>query len=336
MKMARYNPIISIVIPVFHEEKTIIELLRQITDKVKNSYEVFIIYDQTNDPTVSVVKKYLISSKSKNILLAKNSTGNGRGVTNAIKTGFFKARGKAVVAVMADLSDDLSDIDKMYKKISQGYDIICGSRYMKGGKKIGGPMLKTFLSKTAGLTLHYLFKLPTHDATNAFKMYRKTLLEKIQIESTGGFEYSLEITLKAFKKGYKIGEIPTVWYDRPAGKSNFKLLRWLPKYLKAYSIVLPLSRFGYWRTQASKNISIPEHMIFMSFALITSSLIYSFILMIFNFKFKIPATSAINWLTEYNYPKQQDYYFLYTFLMFNFIVSLIFWSIWTLLKLKKR
>lgn len=153
---------------------------------------------------------------------------------NAIKTGFKKSQGKTIVILMADLSDDISQVDKMYDLIEKGYDVVCGSRYMPGGKKIGGPLIKTFLSKTAGLTLHWFFKVPTHDSTNAFKMYRKSIFKKIEIKSTGGFEYSLEIILKAFKNGYKITEIPTTWKDRDSGKSNFKILKWLPKYTSLY------------------------------------------------------------------------------------------------------
>lgn len=222
---------ISILLPVYHEEKNIIKVLEQINKKVKTDHEILVIYDDKKDPTYEVVKKF----KSLKVLkLIKNSYGNGYGVMNAIKTGFEKAKGEAIVVVMADLSDDITQIDEMYSLIKKGCDIVCASRYMKGGKKIGGPLIKTLLSKTAGLTLHYIFRIPTHDATNAFKMYNKRIFKDIKIESTGGFEYSLEIVVKAFKKGYKITEIPTVWKDREAGKSNFKLLKWLPKYVKWY------------------------------------------------------------------------------------------------------
>ncbi len=226
---------LSIIIPVYHEEKNIIKVLEQINKKVKTNHEILVIYDTKKDPTYEVVRKF---KGSKVLRLVKNDTDTGKGVMNAIKTGFKKSKGEAIVVVMADLSDDISQIDQMYSLIKKGYDIVCGSRYMPGGKKIGGPILKTLLSKTAGLTLHYFFKVPTHDATNAFKMYRKDIFKKIKIESTGGFEYSLEIVLKAFKKGHKITEIPTVWRDREEGKSNFKLLKWLPKYVQWYTSII--------------------------------------------------------------------------------------------------
>ena len=134
---------------------------------------------------------------------------------------------------MADLSDDIDKIDQMYLMIKKGYDIICASRYMKGGRQIGGPFLKGLFSRLSGTSLYYL-GLPTHDPTNAFKMYRKSIFNTVEIESDGGFEYNLEIIVKAFKKGYKITEIPAVWRDRTEGKSKFELLKWLPKYLRWY------------------------------------------------------------------------------------------------------
>ena len=70
------------------------------------------------------------------------------------------------------------------------------------------------MSRIADLTLHFFTRIPTHDATNNFKMYRSSVLKDIKIESTGGFEIAMEITVKAFKKGYKITEIPTTWNER--------------------------------------------------------------------------------------------------------------------------
>lgn len=224
---------LSVVIPVYHEEKNIQTVLNKISEKIKTEHEIIIVYDSPTDPTYKVIKKYLRAPKSA-LQLIKNNTGNGKGVMNAIKTGFSAAKGEAVVVVMADLSDDISQIDKMYKLIKKGNTVVCASRFMRGGKKIGGTFLKNFLSKFADLTLHFLVGLPTHDATNAYKMYRKEFLDSISVQSTGGFEYSLEITLKAFFKGGKIAEIPTTWKDREAGKSNFKLIEWLPQYIKWY------------------------------------------------------------------------------------------------------
>lgn len=229
---------ISIVCPVYKEDKNISRVLSTINSQVTTPHEILLIYDFPEDPTVPAAKKFISQQKATNIRLIKNSIDTSRGVLNAIKTGFKVARGQAIVVMMADLSDDVSQVDEMYKLIKAGYDVVCASRWAKGGQKIGGPLMKTLLSRLAGLSLHYLFGVPTTDATNAYKMYRKRVLDRITIESTGGFEYSLEITLKAFKQGYKITEIPTVWKDRIAGTSNFKLFQWLPSYLKQYFLIL--------------------------------------------------------------------------------------------------
>jgi dolichol-phosphate mannosyltransferase len=229
---------VSIIIPVKNEEKTISDVIKKIRLKIKTDFETIIVYDNESDPTKSKAEQFIKDKKIKNFIVIPNEIGNKIGVINAIKTGIKHSHGKAIVITMADLSDDISLIDSMYSLIEKGYDIVAASRYMPGGKKIGGPFLKTFLSKTAGITLHYIFKLPTYDATNAYKMYRRSIFQNIIIESTGGFEYSLEIVLKAFRKGYKIIEIPTIWHDRQEGVSNFKLIEWLPKYIKTYFYVI--------------------------------------------------------------------------------------------------
>lgn len=229
---------VSLIIPVKNEQKNIVAVIKRLQGAIRTSFETIIVYDDSNDPTRKKASDYIEQKKLKSIHVIQNSVGNKRGVINAIKTGIKSAKGKAIVITMADLSDDITQVDEMYALLEKGYDIIAASRYMPGGEKIGGPFIKTFLSKAAGTTLRLVFRVPTHDATNAFKMYRKSIFKDIQIESTGGFEYSLEIVLKAFRKGYKITEIPTVWKDRQEGVSNFKMLEWLPKYIKTYFFVM--------------------------------------------------------------------------------------------------
>lgn len=225
---------LSILIPVYFEDKTIIDVLQKIKNLVKTDHEILVIYDKKSDPTVGVVSDYIKKKKVKNIRLVQNSEQTCRGVVNAFLTGIKKAKGIAVAVVMADLSDDLKKIDPIYRYIENGADIVCPSRYVKGGKLVGGPVIKQFLSRMAGLTAYWFFRLSTHDPTNAFKIFKKSIFKKIKIESDGGFEYNLEIIVKAWKMGYKIAEVPATWWDRTKGKSKFKLLKWLPKYLRWY------------------------------------------------------------------------------------------------------
>lgn len=225
---------VNIVIPVYNEGENIRNTLCEVKSKVKSPHRILVIYDFDGDDTLPVVRGLMKTSN--NIRLVKNKF--GRGVLNAIKTGFESINDGAVVVVMADLSDDLGKVDEMFNKINEGYDIVCGSRYMKGGKHLGGPWFKKLLSKTAGISLHYLAGIPVHDVTNSFKMYTKKVLNDIKIESSGGFELGMEVVVKAFIKGYKITEVPSVWRDRTAGKSKFRLWKWLPKYIKWYCFAM--------------------------------------------------------------------------------------------------
>ncbi|MBN3039159.1 MAG: glycosyltransferase [Candidatus Omnitrophica bacterium] len=225
---------LNIVIPVYNEPENIKDTFTELAEKVKTPHSTFIIYDLDEDKTLPVVRDFMKSDQ--NINLVKNKY--GRGVLGAIKTGFENIDEGVILVAMADLSDDFSKVDEMFKKIDQGYGLVCGSRYMKEGRQIGGPILKKTLSRLAGISLYYLAGLPTHDPTNNFKMYTKKLLDDITIESKGGFEIAIEIVVKAHCKGYKITEVPIISQDRKVGKSRFKLFKWLPKYLYWYFVAL--------------------------------------------------------------------------------------------------
>lgn len=228
---------LKIIVPVYNEGENILRTIGQIQANVATPYSVLIVYDFEEDNTLPVVNELIKEKNNPNISLIRN---NYRcGALNAIKTGFDCAEDDdAVLVVMADSSDDLTKVGDMLEAIHKGYDIVCGSRYMKGGCQIGGPILKKFLSRMAGLSLHLITGIPTHDISNSFKMYRKSVLNNMEIESRGGFEVGMEIVVKAFFSGYRITEIPTTWQDRVAGKSRFKLVKWLPEYICWYLYAL--------------------------------------------------------------------------------------------------
>jgi len=136
--------------------------------------------------------------------------------------------------MMADLSDDPGDVDRMVELARGGADVVSGSRYMRGGRQLGGPLLKRMMSRTAGLSLHWLGGVPTHDPTNNFRLYSRRLLESVQVESVAGFELAIELTVKAHLAGRRVAEVPTTWRDRTAGESRFRLWDWLPHYLRWY------------------------------------------------------------------------------------------------------
>lgn len=222
---------LSIVIPVFNEAGNFPKLYKEIKKSIKTPYSLIVVYDFDEDTTVPVVKEY--RQKDKSLTLHKNNL--GRGALNAIKSGFNAVKDGPVLVMMADLSDDLSIVDDMYAHYVEGSQVVCGSRYMRGGKQIGGPFVKRVLSRLAGTSLYWIRGVPTHDITNNFKLYDKSFLNTIAIESSGGFEIAMEITVKAFINGQNITEIPSVWRDRTDGASNFKLWRWLPSYIRWYA-----------------------------------------------------------------------------------------------------
>ncbi len=168
----------------------------------------------------------------------------GRGVLEALKTGLFSSPADYVIVSMADLSDDYSVLPAMIEYGRRGYDVIIPSRYMKGGKLNGGPFFKQALSRIAGVSLHALSRIPTHDISNSYRMYRTEALKSIAIESTGGFEIGMEITAKIYLNGGSIVELPAQWWDRTEGRSKFRLFKWLPKYMKWYLFLIKGKWFG--------------------------------------------------------------------------------------------
>lgn len=229
------EPVVELVMPVYNEGPNIRRALEEIDARVPLAKRVLVIYDFEEDSTLPVVRA--LGPGFSYVELVRNTL--GRGVLNAVRTGIAAARAEVVVVTMADLSDDVAVIPRMVQKIcDEGYDIVCASRYMRGGRQVGGPWLKGVLSRMAGLSLYWLGGLPVHDATNAFRAYRRTVVQAIPIESEGGFEYSLEITAKAHASGYRITEVPSTWHDRSAGESRFQLRAWLPKYLRWYVYAL--------------------------------------------------------------------------------------------------
>ena len=222
---------LTIVIPVYNEGAGFEDLWSELNTHLQFPFRALVVYDFDEDNTVPAVQE-VIARGEKRLSLVKNNV--RRGVVGALVTGFGAVKNGPVLVVMADLSDDLVQVSRMLELYRQGYHVVVGSRYMKGGRILNGPVLKQGLSRMAGVSLHWFRRIPTHDATNAFKIYDAVMLKQFTLESQRGFELNLEITVKAFLAGYRIVEIPSVWRDRTQGKSKFKLWAWLPHYLRWY------------------------------------------------------------------------------------------------------
>ena len=219
--------------PVYNEGENVVATLRGVVEQSHTRpLEVLIVHDFDEDTTVPVVKR--LQAELPELRLHRNDI--GRGALNAMKSGLAAASAPFVLVTMGDGSDDPADIDAMYALARGGADVVAGSRYMRGGGQVGGPLLKRTMSRVAGLSLHWVGGLPIHDATSNFRMYSKRLLQRVTIESTGGFELGLELTVKAYALGMSVAEVPTTWRDRTAGQSRFKLWKWLPRYLRWYRV----------------------------------------------------------------------------------------------------
>jgi glycosyltransferase involved in cell wall biosynthesis len=222
---------VALIVPVYNEAANFPNLVAEIERHVPLPFNLYVVYDFDEDTTVPVAKA--LAADRPWLKLVRNDL--GRGVVYAIKKGFQTVTSGPAFVVMADLSDDLSIVPRMLELYRAGNQVVCASRYMRGGQQIGGPLLKRTLSRFAGLSLYYIIRFPTHDATNNFRLYDAALVNELGIRSTGGFELALELTAKAFRRRAKIAEVPATWRDRTAGESRFRLTKWLPKYLYWYA-----------------------------------------------------------------------------------------------------
>jgi glycosyltransferase involved in cell wall biosynthesis len=225
---------LSIVVPVFKEGEAVEPVLRALSAGVAADHEILVVYDFDEDPTVPVIER--LHADLPQIRGHRNDL--GRGVLNAMKAGIAASRGDYVLVSMADGSDEPHIVDDMMALARDGADVVAASRYMRGGRQVGGPLFKRLMSRTAGLTLHWFGGVATHDPTNNFKLYSCRLFDSLTIESRAGFELALELTVKATLAGRRVAEVPTTWRDRTEGKSNFRLRQWLPFYLHWYWVAM--------------------------------------------------------------------------------------------------
>jgi dolichol-phosphate mannosyltransferase len=223
-------PRISIVIPAYNEGDNIIPVLDRMFESVHLTSEVLVVVDSEDDNTVPVVIEY--AQKEPRLRFLVNTY--GRGPANAIRFGIDSSAAPVAVVTMADGCDDARQIDDLARLTERGVAVAAASRYMAGGQQVGGPYLKGMLSRLAGLSLQLLAHIGTRDATNSFKAYSTDFVAAVGIDSRAGFEIGIELTAKAKRMRLPVAEIPTIWLDRQAGMSNFKVARWIPKYLRWY------------------------------------------------------------------------------------------------------
>ena len=230
------NNILDILIPVFNEDETIVKTIENIFSAVKYDYKIIICYDYDEDPTLKIIKESFPHNSK--IVFVKNFA---QGFNNALISGFKSSTAKAVLVFMADDHINHNIINLCYEKFTEGYQVVCPSRFIKGGKMTGDPFLKGIITKLVSFFLFNFTSFPIKDSTNSFRLFSKELINKVKIESNKGFTLSLELTAKAHRLGYKITEIPTIWVERDKGKSRFKL----------FSFILPYTKWLYYIVKTS-------------------------------------------------------------------------------------
>ncbi len=239
----RPDPRVSIVIPAYNEGEAIIPVLDRLFEAVSLSCEALVIVDTEQDTTIPVVAQY--ANKQPRLRYLINSY--GRGPANAIRYGIDASAAPVAVVTMADGCDDPRQIDDLARLVERGVAVAAASRYMPGGQQVGGPFLKGMLSRLAGRSLWLLARIGTRDATNSFKAYSTEFVRAVGIDSRDGFEIGIELTAKARRTRRPVAEIPTIWLDRQAGVSNFRVARWIPKYLRWY-------RFAFGRALTAEQV----------------------------------------------------------------------------------
>ena len=231
--------LVSIVIPAHNEIENLEELLEKIRSSLDPravNYEIVIVDDNSKDGTGEFADA--VSAKDRRIKVIHRRGGASFGKT--IRMGFKAASGDVIVPLMGDLSDDPEEIMDLFDALSKGFDVAVGSRFLPGSSVEGYPKLKMLANRCFNIFATLVFGLKIRDLTNAFKAYRREVLDSIHIQSEG-FEINAEIPLKAHLLGFSMIEIPVHWRGRSKGVSKLRLSQMGTRYIR---VVLDLLLHG--------------------------------------------------------------------------------------------
>jgi dolichol-phosphate mannosyltransferase len=214
---------LSIVIPAYNEEGSIsetINVLYNTLNKYKINHEIIVINDNSSDNTENILIQ--LKSSIQTLMYFTNNGLNGFGY--AVRLGLEKFTGDCVAIVMADLSDDPVDLVRFYHRmIEDDVDCVFGSRFIKGGKLIDYPIHKYFVNRLANNIIRLVIGIKYNDATNAFKLYKRSTIEGIKPFLAPHFNLTIELSLKSIVRGYSYSVIPNSWRNRKEGVSKLKI-----------------------------------------------------------------------------------------------------------------
>jgi dolichol-phosphate mannosyltransferase len=251
---------LSVVIPAHNEADSIRETVEATAAALERNdidYEIIVIDDASGDGTADVVTE--VARRWPRVSVRRSHLPPGFG--HAVRAGLEIYTGDAVAIMMADLSDSPQDLILYYRVLEQGYDCAFGTRFGNGGRTYDYPKLKLLLNRVVNLGIRFLFQHGYNDTTNAFKAYRREVIDQIQPLLSNHFNLTVEMPLKAIVRGYRFAVVPMTWTNRTHGESKLRLNEMGSRY--AFIILYVwlehhLSRGDYRRTDVSTRTGRPE------------------------------------------------------------------------------
>jgi dolichol-phosphate mannosyltransferase len=213
---------LSIVIPAHNEEGSIaatVDGLAHALDAEGIAYDILVVDDASTDRTKEVVESLSAANPAVRYVRSQNPRGFGY----TVRAGLDHFTGDAVAIVMADGSDDPADLVRYHRLLEEGYDCAFGSRFLRGSTVEDYPRFKLALNRVANLGVRMLFRHGYNDTTNAFKAYRREVIETCKPLLSNHFNLTVELPLKAIVRGHSFGVVPISWRNRTTGTSKLKL-----------------------------------------------------------------------------------------------------------------
>jgi dolichol-phosphate mannosyltransferase len=227
MKAAPPPLSISLILPILNHEPRLEEVLRHIESVLGDRPEVIVVYDVTQPELREAVKAEQAGLEARYGLRCLTRT-DRRGFGSALRAGFEASRGDVIIPIMGDCSDDIPAIPRMLERVEAGADIVAGARYISGGAIVGDTP-KQQISRAYSRIARMISSVDCDDVSNSFRAYRRSVWENIDNDATS-FDISVEMTVKAAARGYRLDQVPAVWTNRAAGQSQFSMVKELPNY----------------------------------------------------------------------------------------------------------
>jgi dolichol-phosphate mannosyltransferase len=222
--------LLSVVIPAYNEDGRIEATVRAFADALRAAairFEILVVNDGSRDATAAILER--LSVELPEVRHVDNPPPHGFGF--AVRTGLEAFAGDAVAIVMADMSDRPDDLVTFYRRLEEGYDCVFGTRFRRGGRVVDYPWIKRILNRAANTFIQGLFFLRYNDTTNAFKLYRRSVIAGIQPLLACHFNLTVEMPLKAIVRGYRYAVVPNSWVNRTHGVSKFRIREMGSRYL---------------------------------------------------------------------------------------------------------